>query len=272
MTHTLTPTSGVELAREVAHAAGRGGAARVLLLDVDGTLAPIAPTPEDAVVPTATLTSIGCLVSDGWKVVLASGRPVAEIRSMVPVAGVVAFGSHGLEGGFDGSDQGRIPVPEVILVKLDELESEAIGLAEGFPGVRVERKPAGLAFHDRLLSDEHLQAWRQELTGWLDGKQLEEFARLGGKRVLELRPQGCDKGRVVRVVVERLGLSAEDRSFVAVGDDVTDEDMFREIRGIGLAVLVGDEDRATSATRRIRSSEATGEFLAALARGTESRP
>jgi len=244
----------------------------VLLLDVDGTLASIAPTPEDAVVPTATTTSIGRLVSDGWKVVLVSGRPVAEIRSMVPVDGIVAFGSHGLEGGFDESDSSGVPVLEEILVRLDELESEAGALAEGFPGVRVERKPAGLAFHDRLLSDEYLQAWREKLAGWLDGKQLEGFARLGGKRILELRPQGFDKGRVVRVVVERLGLSGEDRSLVAVGDDVTDEDMFREIRGIGVAVLVGDEDRATFATRRIRSPEVTGEFLAALARGTESRP
>jgi alpha,alpha-trehalase len=268
MTRALNSTSGVELAREVASAADRPGAARTLLLDVDGTLAPIAPTPEDAVVPVATLTSIRYLVGAGWTVVLVSGRPVAEIRSMVPVAGTVAFGSHGLEGGFDGSAVRRPPVPEGVVERLDELESEAVRLATEFRGARIERKPAGLAFHDRLLSDDDLQAWRDGLAAWLDTKDLEGLVRLEGKRVLELRPHGFDKGRVVRLVVDRLGLSGEDSSLVAVGDDVTDEDMFREIRGIGLAVLVGDEDRGTFATRRIRSPEATGEFLAGLVRAT----
>jgi len=271
MTRTLTSTSGVELAREVSDAASRPAAARTLLLDVDGTLAPIAPSPEDAAVPAATLTSIERLVGAGWTVVLVSGRPVAEIRSMVPVDRIVAIGSHGLEGGFDGSDERGLSVPDDIVERLDELESDAAGLAEGFPGVRIERKPAGLAFHDRLLAGEHLQTWRERLAGWLAGKHLEGLARLEGKRVLELRPHGVDKGRVVRAVVERLELPGEDRSFVALGDDVTDEDMFREIRGIGLAVLVGEEDRVTLATRRIDSPEATGEFLAALAEGTDSR-
>lgn len=270
MTETPPSTSGVGLSCEVLHAAGRPGAARTLLVDVDGTLAPIAPTPEDAAVPDASLSSLRELVRAGWTVVVVSGRPVDEIRSMVPVEGIVAFGSHGIEGGFHGYDPRRHAVPKEIMDRLDDLESRAAVLASRFPGVRIERKPVGLAFHDRLLPDADLEAWRKELADWLDGSQLEGLARLEGKRVLELRPRGFDKGRVVRVVIDRLGLGREDRSLVALGDDVTDEDMFREIRGLGLAVLVGDEPRATLATRRIPSTEAVGAFLAALARGNAS--
>jgi trehalose-phosphatase len=265
MTRSAASVSGADLAREVSAAAAAPGAVRTLLLDVDGTLAPIAPTPEQAAVPGETLRSIDRLVRAGWQVVLVSGRPLAEIRIMVPLDGVVAFGSHGLEGGFGGSDT-RGPKLSTDLVEcLDVLESEAAVLCREFPGVRIERKPAGLAFHDRLVVDESLPHWRDRLVGWLDGKSLEGLARLEGKRVLELRPRGFDKGRVVRVVAERLGLSDEDRSLVAIGDDVTDEDMFRELDGKGLAVLVGGADRVTRASRRVDSTLEVGQFLEALA-------
>ena len=265
MTRRPALISGAELAHEVSVAAEGPGAARTLLLDVDGTLAPIAPTPELAAVPDATLKSIERLVAAGWTVVLVSGRPVAEIRSMVPLEQVVAFGSHGLEGGFEVSDAEAPALPAGIVGRLDALQAEAAALARDFPGVRIERKPAGLAFHDRLVPEDSLRHWRKTLVGWLDEKSLEGLSRLEGKRVLELRPRGFDKGRVVRGVRQRLGLSGEDRSLVAVGDDVTDEDMFSEIRGIGLAVIVGDADRATSATRRVESTVEVGEFLGALA-------
>ena len=265
MTHGLTSISGAELAREVSVAAERPGAARALLLDVDGTLAPIAPTPEQAAVPARTLESIERVAAAGWMVVLVSGRPIVEIRSMVPLERAVAFGSHGLEGGFDGRDEGAPRLLAGIVGRLDALEAEAAVMARDFPGVRVERKPAGLAFHDRLVPDESLPRWRKRLVGWLDGEPLEGLDRLEGKRVLELRPRGFDKGHVVREVAQRLRLSGQDRSFVAVGDDVTDEDMFDAIRGVGLAVLVGETERLTAASRRVESTAEVGKFLGALA-------
>ena len=271
MTRGVTSISGAELAREVSVAAERPGAARTLLLDVDGTLAPIAPTPEQAAVPAATLRSIECLAEAGWKVVLVSGRPVVEIRTMVPVERVVAFGSHGLEGGFDGMGSDAPDLPAGIVGRLDALEAEAAVMARDFPGVRVERKPAGLAFHDRLVPEESLRRWRKRLVGWLDENSLEGLARLEGKRVLELRPLGFDKGHVVRVVVQKLGLSGQDHSLVAVGDDVTDEDMFDAIRGVGLAVRVGETERPTAATRQVQSTTEVGNFLGALVQAGDRR-
>jgi trehalose 6-phosphate phosphatase len=267
MTGGVTAISGAELAREVSVAASNPGAARTLLLDVDGTLAPIAPTPDQAAVPVATRASIERLAEAGWQVVLVSGRPVAEIRSMVPAEGVVAFGSHGLEGGFGGSDTAETRLPADLAERLDVLEAQAASLARKSPGARIERKPAGLAFHDRLVPDDRLRAWRERLSAWLDGIPLEGFDRLEGKRVLEIRPVGFDKGRVVRIVVERLGVSGPDRSLVAIGDDVTDEDMFTQIRGVGLAVLVGEANRVTSATHSVESTEEVGRFLSALVDG-----
>jgi trehalose-phosphatase len=62
-----------------------------------------------------------------------------------------------------------------------------------------------------------------------------------------------------------LAPTGEDRSVVAIGDDVTDEDMFHEIRGHGLAVIVGNPARASEAVYRIDSPQEVATFLRALA-------
>jgi trehalose-phosphatase len=192
---------------------------------------------------------------------------VGEVRSMVAVEGTVAFGSHGLEGGFEPGGDVQRELPEGLLERLNELESESIDLTSEFSGARIERKPAGLAFHDRLVEESRLADWRSRLTAWLDSKNLDGLVRLEGKRVLELRPEGFDKGRVVRIVLRRLGFDGRDISLVAVGDDRTDEDMFREIRHRGLPVLVSEQGRESHAARRIATPQEVGEFLFELAGG-----
>jgi len=252
--------TGPELAAEVAAAALEPGSARTLLLDVDGTLAPLAPTPEAARVPAATLAAVAAVLERGFRVYAVSGRAAAEVRAMLPVPAIRVFGSHGLEA--DGRPP---PVPPELLERIARLADGAAELAAAWPGARVERKPAGLALHDRQVAGE-AGAWRRARDAWLARSDRTGLDTLRGKRVLELRPGGFHKGRVVALVAETLGLRGPDASFVAVGDDVTDEDMFSTIRGTGLGVLVG-EPRPTRASRRLDGPEDVGAFLAALGRG-----
>jgi trehalose 6-phosphate phosphatase len=235
-----------------------------LLLDVDGTLAPLAPTPEAAVVPDSTLRALRRLADLGWTVVVVSGRPLAEVRRMVPVRKLVAFGSHGLEGGFDPSDLPAAIEPDVA-ERLETLKRTAPLLAETIPGVRVELKPAGIAFHDRLVESERLDAWHERLRGWFSLQAMDGLERLHGKRVVEVRVAGGDKGVAVRAIAARKRVTREDPSFIAIGDDVTDEDMFRAIVGLGLAVKVGDGSEPTEARLRLATPCEVGRFLVALA-------
>jgi trehalose-phosphatase len=253
-----------ELADEVARAAARPGAARTLLVDVDGTLAPIAPTPEAARIPETTLDALDEVMRRGFSVCAVSGRPAAEVRILLPVASVRVFGSHGLE-----ADGAAPAIEAAVLRRLEDVGAAAVTLETSWPGVRIERKPAGIAFHDRQLASGRVPQWRCERDRWLAARDLTGLETLAGKRVLELRPRGFHKGRVVEQLAEGLGVRVLDPSFVAVGDDITDEDMFREIRGRGLGVLVGPA-RATLAARRLGGPEDVGSFLAALsaARGT----
>jgi trehalose-phosphatase len=246
------------LAALVARAGGRPGAARTLLLDLDGTLAPIAPTPGEARVPDVVRRSLRDLARRGWTPVIVTGRPAGEARRLVGVRGLAVHGSHGARGALSRRDSRS----------LARLAARARRAARGVPGALVERKSHGLAFHDRGVAPARLRRWRRLVAELLDGADRSSWEIVRGKRVVELRSRGVHKGRVLdRVLGRRRPRRAPglDASLVAVGDDRTDEDLFAAIRGRGLAVRVGRRVARTHATRRLPSPAAVARFLAALA-------
>jgi trehalose 6-phosphate synthase/phosphatase len=255
--------AGAELAERVARAGRRSGAARTLLLDLDGTLAPIAPTPDAAAVPERTLAGLRQLLGLDWTVAIVSGRPAAQVRAMVPMRGIKVFGSHGMEGSWSGSE--TRPARKALRRRLGKLGRAAEKLAEGTPGVLVERKPAGIAFHDRKVGPERLSSWRRKLRKWLGAQDLEGLEQLRGKRVLELRPEGVNKGLVVEWMPVAADAPSPDRSLVAMGDDETDEDLFRALQGRGLTVRVGGPRKESAAEVRLPSPLAVQRFLIKLA-------
>ncbi|HKG90303.1 MAG TPA: trehalose-phosphatase, partial [Gemmatimonadaceae bacterium] len=128
------------------------GSPLVLMLDVDGTLAPIAPRPEEAVVPADTRRAIAALAARGpaVKVALVSGRAAADARRMVSVANLWVVGNHGAET--IGPDGETIVDPRVLPFRA-ALAAAARQLAAAVapvPGVAVENKTWSLTVHWRL--------------------------------------------------------------------------------------------------------------------------
>ncbi len=190
--------------------------AAALLLDVDGTLAPIVSRPEDARVPEATRAELVRLVTTYGLVACVSGRPGADAARVVGVPALTYVGEHGLELAPDA-----------------EQWTEAI--ATFADGVRwpAERKRLSVSFHYRDREDP--EAARREL---------EEVAVLAtraglvarfGRKVLEIRPPlVADKGTAVELLLERSGL----RRALYAGDDTTDLDAFRAVAGLELGIRV----------------------------------
>ena len=139
------------------------------------------------------------------------------------------------------------------------------------PGALVEVKPAGVAFHDRKVAPARLAAWRRDRNRLLATLDLAGLEGLHGRRVVEFRPTGVDKGIVVRELPRSPRGPRPDASLVAIGDDRTDEDMFRELAGLGLGVRVGRPGRRTLADHRLPSPAAVGRFLALLADSVPTR-
>ena len=189
-----------------------------MLLDVDGTLAPIVERPEDAAVPEEARLEVERLAGRYGLVACISGRPAADARRIVGLDGVEYIGVHGLE-----SHPG---VPEYTPV-LEQL----IGSVD-WPW-RVETK-AGVtaAFHYREVDDAEAEPAVEALI-----RAAEELglAVQRGRKVVEVRPPiDVDKGTAARALLAERGIQ---RALYA-GDDTTDLDAFRGLDEADLDVAV----------------------------------
>lgn len=188
--------------------------AAAVLLDVDGTIAPIVTRPEGACVPAATRSELQRLVCRYRLVACVSGRPGRDAARVVGVDGVRYVGEHGLE---------LEPAAEAWAERLADFARSVDWPAE-------ESKRLTLSFHYRTAP---------EAERYL--REVAERARGGGLRprwgrmVLEIRPPlDADKGTAVRRLLDEAGL----RRALYAGDDTTDLDAFRALDELEVAVRV----------------------------------
>ena len=192
-----------------------------ILLDVDGTLAPIVARPEDARVPDETRRELERLASRYALVACVSGRPRAEVERLVEVSGVAIVGEHGLE-----------LAPEAALWA-DRIAAFASGV--DWPA---ERKPLSVSFHFRRADDE--AAARAYLTLVEHAARAEGLVPRWGRMVLEVRPPvRADKGTAVAELVRRAAVTQG----LYAGDDTTDLDAFAGLDGLELGVRVAVDSR-----------------------------
>jgi trehalose-phosphatase len=256
----------------LADALGALAAARplVLLLDVDGTLAPIAPRPEDARVPDGTLALLAALAArPHTHVALVTGRAPAAARRLVPVPGLWVIGNHGAEHESPDGEHAVHPAVAAHARALRAAVAEVTAEVAGVPGAVVEDKGWSASVHFRLADagDAERVAGMARAVAGRHG-----LAARDGKMVVELRaPAEVDKGTAALALLGRLGADRPGAGVLAAGDDVTDEDLFRrltETRPGGAApvtVRVGPAGVATAAAHRVADPPALAAALATLA-------
>jgi trehalose-phosphatase len=245
------------------------GRSVVVFLDYDGTLSPIVDHPEMAVLPEGTRAALQRL-AESCTVAIVSGRDLEDVRKRADVPGVLFAGSHGFEiVGPDGSlteyEEARRFLPS-----LDAAEAELRDALSEIDGVEVERKRYAIAVHYRR-ADPSSVAEVERAARDVSGRH-RELRVSGGKKVFELRPDiEWHKGKAVGWLLDALGLGDEAVP-VYVGDDVTDEDAFRELRGRGVGVIVlGEDERSTAADYSLRDTDEVRTFLERLADVVSSR-
>ncbi len=199
-----------------------------VLLDVDGTLAPIVARPEEAKVPEETRDVLRALVARYALVAAVTGRPGALGRELVAVDGIEVAGVHGLE---------LEPEAEAWRARL-----HAFAESVDWP---VEDKGLSVAFHYRTHEDPAMA--RAELERVAARANEEGLKARFGRMVLEvLPPVEASKGTAVRRLLDRAGLS---RALYA-GDDTTDLDAFAAVENLEVGVKVA-----------VRSAEAPQQLL-----------
>jgi trehalose 6-phosphate phosphatase len=203
-----------------------------LLIDLDGTLLDIAPTPSSVIVPPdvpRVLRALRLLLDDA--VAIVTGRPIEMIDALLGDLPFAVAGEHG--AAIRHAPGAPVERPMLPAPPLDWV-TEAERLTAEHPGALLELKERGFSLHYRAVPAASA-ALCDGLTAML--AKSDEFELLAGIMIWEVRPRGVDKGTAVAALMERPPFHG--RLPVFLGDDVTDEDGIRaaaEMGGAGLRV------------------------------------
>lgn len=225
-------------------------------LDVDGTLIAFADSPGAAHVDDALL---GLLVRlhqvCGGALALVSGRALADLECRLGSIRIPLAGQHGLERR-DAAN--RVHVHTAAPAAKRAMQCRLAPLLARYPGLRLEDKGLTLALHYRQAPQ--LAGYlHRVLRGWLaqHGAGLHLQA---GKRVLEIKPAGVDKGSAIGAFMAEPPFRG--RTPICIGDDVTDEYGFAMVNRLGgYAIKVGQG--RTCAGWRLPDVDAVRAWLAA---------
>jgi trehalose 6-phosphate phosphatase len=204
-----------------------------LLLDLDGTLIDIAPTPDLVSVPAdlpAILRTLRARLRDALAIV--TGRPVEQVDRLLGAAPYAVAGEHGAvirhspRGALERADLPATPANWARLAR------QAVA---GHDGALFEPKSHGFVVHFRLCPAAG-EALRQALLA-IVGADHPDYAIMPAHMAWEVTPRGVDKGRAVERLLARPPFAG--RTPVYVGDDISDEAAMRAARaagGVGLRV------------------------------------
>lgn len=230
-----------------------------LLLDYDGSLVPFAPTPNEAVPDAELLELLAHLAAGGANVNIISGRPRAFLEEHFGHLPIGLHAEHGLWSRPAASRWARRPL------NLGDWRSHIRGYLEHFcratPGSLLEEKDESFSWHFRRSHAEftdgndfgefQAKELRLLLTEVLGNARVQVLV---GNRVIEVKPSMINKGLVVPFVLNR-----PHGEVIAVGDDVTDEDLFGALPPSAISIKVGNTE--SCAQFRLDSYRAVREYL-----------
>ena len=214
-----------------------------LVLDFDGTLAPFVPKHDKAILPkplAKLLRSLNAVAK--CHIMILSGRQLADVRSRAKIPSIFYGGNHGLE--MEGPGFSFIhPKAHILKTQIPALVDIAQKAFTGLPGVSVENKNLSLTVHFRRLLPQHRNEFKARLEKLKSKLKNRSYYWRAGDSIWELLPRvQWNKGRAALLFLEHL----RNPFVIGVGDDVTDEDLFKAIkkRGISLRTVVGGPSQA----------------------------
>jgi trehalose 6-phosphate phosphatase len=222
----------------------QNGSQRVLLLDYDGTLAPFRQERDKAFPYPGVREILDKIQRSGkTRLIIVSGRSIKDIITLLDLKQLPEiWGGHGFERLLPDSSLQREKIPATCSLTLQRAFLWA--KEHGYEN-NCEQKTSSLAFHWRGLKEEIKKQLEEKVSkAWeplTEGQDLEIHPFDGG---LELRCVGMHKGNTIRQILDEC---TEDAMIAYLGDDLTDEDAFKALKGKGLSVLVRDAYRDTLA-------------------------
>ena len=228
-----------------------------VFLDYDGTLTPIVARPELAVLSEDMRGTIRRLAAT-LPLTIVTGRDIAVVAELIAVDGLGYVGSHGLDIQGAPTSGLRKEVAASSAPALDAAEAALREACAPIAGVVVERKRFSLSTHYRLAAEADVARVDAAVSRQALGQP--SLRREAGKKLFELRPDvAWDKGAAVLWLLEASGRDPDLTLYI--GDDLTDETVFRAMNGRGVTIVVAAADRPTAARFRLRDPDEVRELL-----------
>jgi trehalose 6-phosphate synthase/phosphatase len=227
----------------------------ILMMDYDGTLVPITNNPKNARIDTETLRILSDLQKSGIEVLIVSGRPKRFLSAQFADCPFHLSGEHGATVYDPCNKTWRIRVTENKTSwyesALQIMEDYSLRVQHSF----VEKKSYSIAWHYREAPKEY---------GFYQALKLKEELEIGlanlpvsilsGKKIIEVRAHEANKGFFASHFLE----SHPKASVCAIGDDVTDEDLFEAIRGQGYSIKVGSGEQSVADFNFLKQDQVKG--------------
>ncbi len=235
-----------------------------ILLDIDGTLLDIAPTPAEVRVPSTLRRTLATLQKcTGGALALVSGRSLRDIDRIFSPLHLSAVGGHGAEIRVlperDTDRQRTVPLDK-------KLRRRFADIAESGDGIIVEDKGYSLALHYRL-APERKRAVEDAVAAICADLPAAFVEVLPGKAVLEIKKIGFDKGTAIQYLMSLPPFAG--RRPIFVGDDTTDEAAFAVLPEFnGIAISVGR--MVPGVTQRFETPTDVRRWLERIAKNDES--
>jgi trehalose 6-phosphate synthase/phosphatase len=242
----------------------RATQSRLLFLDYDGTLTPLVRDPSMAKPEEELAALLRRLASDRKNsIVITSGRDRRTLETWLGEIPLGFVAEHGAWLRFRGQDWQRAKMPQSAWKP--ELVAVLETFADRLPGSLVEEKEESIAWHYRMADPEQSELRAPELVDHLLKLTAKSDLQIvQGNKVVEVRRAGVDKGNAAS---HWLGEGAPD-FILAIGDDITDEDMFKAMPAWAVTIRVGIT--GTQAQYNMRHCAEVIEFLRTLDAATES--
>ena len=229
-----------------------------LFLDIDGTLAEFARVPDAVRIDHAIAAALPRLLHDlGGAVALVTGRAITSADLLFPGLKLPIAGQHGCER---RNAAGTIHLHAPVKATQARLRKLLRGLAKRHPQLLLEDKGASLALHYRSAPQLAAIVHRTLRRSLRNGADYAGYALQAGKMLVEVRPEGRDKGTAIDDFMAEEPFAG--RLPVFVGDDLTDEHGFAVVERLGGWTIKVGPGR-TAARFRLADSAAVKRWLLA---------
>ncbi len=244
--------------------ASRAAGLPVIFLDFDGTLAPIVSSPDMAEL-SEEIRALLLRLSRKTEIAVISGRSLADIRERVGIPGIIYAGNHGAEI-WDGT---KVAVTQSVTSSrglIEDILKRLAGAVSNISGVRIEDKGVTVSIHYREVKTRDLADFFDIFFSIVTGHE-DALRVTSGKKVFEIRPRDIwNKGDAIKWVSDTL---LPGRVVLYTGDDTTDEDAYRAIKGQGVSVSIGTSTESDFYLKNQTEIKDFLEFLLQILAGQE---